>query len=71
MCRQTKIRILEVAVMTVVKYGSEVLVLRKADEALLDVFQRNCLRVVLGTWLTDRISKGIKFVLQSRFLGLQ
>ena len=35
---QTKIRILEATVMTVVKYGSEAWVLRKADEDLLDVF---------------------------------
>ena len=42
--------------MTVVKYGSEAWVLRNADENLLDVFQRNCLRIVLGTRLTDRIS---------------
>ena len=42
--------------MTVVKYGSEAWALRKADENLLDVFQRNCLRIVLGTRLTDRIS---------------
>ena len=53
---QTKIRILEATVMTVVKYGSEAWTLRKADENLLDVFQRNCLRIVLGTRLTDRIS---------------
>ena len=37
--------------MTVVKYGSEEWVLRKADENLLGVF-----RIVLGTRLTDRIS---------------
>ena len=55
-CLQTKIRILEATVMTVVKYSSEAWALRKADENLLDVFQRNCLRIVLGTWLTDRIS---------------
>ena len=42
--------------MTVAKYGSEALALRKADEDLLDVFQWNCLRIVLGTRLTDRIS---------------
>ena len=42
--------------MTVVKYGSEAWALRKADENLLHVFQRNCLRIVLGTRLTDRIS---------------
>ena len=42
--------------MTLVKYGSEAWALRKADENLLDVFQRNCLRIVLGTRLTDRIS---------------
>ena len=53
---QTKIRILEATVMTVVKYGSEAWTLRKADGNLLDVFQRNCLRIVLGTRLTDRIS---------------
>ena len=41
--------------MTVVKYGSEAWALRKADENLLDL-QRNCLRIVLGTRLTDYIS---------------
>ena len=49
-------RILEATVMTVVKHGSEAWVLGKADEDLLDVFQRNCMRVVMGTRLTDRIS---------------
>ena len=29
---------------------------RKADEDLLDIFQRNCLQIVLGTRLTDCIS---------------
>ena len=53
---QIKIRILETTVMTVVKYGSEPWALRKADENLQDVFQRYCLRIVLGTRLTDRIS---------------
>ena len=53
---QTKIRVLEATVMTVVKYGSETWALQKADENLLDVFQRNCLRIFLGTRLTDRIS---------------
>ena len=42
--------------MTVVEYGSEAWALRKVDESLLDVFQRNCLHIVLGTLLTDRIS---------------
>ncbi|XP_065564239.1 uncharacterized protein LOC136029664 [Artemia franciscana] len=42
--------------MTVVRYGCEVWVLRKTDEALLDVFQRNCIRIDLGTWLTNCIS---------------
>jgi len=42
--------------MTVVKYGSEAWVLRKKDENSLDIFQRNCLRIVLGTRLTDRIT---------------
>ena len=27
----------------------------KADENLLNVFQRNYLRIVLGIWLTDRV----------------
>ena len=53
---QTKIKILETTVMTVVKFSSEAWALRKVDEDLLDVFQRNCLRIVLGTRLTDRIS---------------
>ena len=41
--------------MTVVKYSSEAWAFWKADEYLLDVFQRNCLRIFLGTRLTDRI----------------
>ena len=53
---QTNIRMLEATVMTVVKYGSEAWALRKVDENLLDVFHRNCLRIVLGIQLTDRIS---------------
>ena len=53
---QTNIIILEGTVMTVVKYGSETRALQKVDEDLLDVFQRNCLRIVLGTRLTNRIS---------------
>ena len=53
---QTKIRILKATLMTVVKYGSEAWALRKTDEDLLDVFRTNCLRTVLGTRLTDRIS---------------
>ena len=40
--------------MTVVKYASEAWALQKTDEDLLDVFQRNCLGIVLGTRLTDR-----------------
>ena len=42
--------------MTVVKYSSEAWVLQKADEDLLDVFQRNCLQIALGIRLTDHIS---------------
>ena len=49
------IRILEVTVMTVVKYGSESRAFREAED-LLDIFQRNCLRIVPGTRLTNRIS---------------
>ena len=46
---QTKTKILEVILMKVVKYGSEICTLRKAEKYLLDVFQRNCLQIVLGT----------------------
>ena len=53
---RTKIIILNVIVMTVVKYGSEVWALRKTEEDLLFVFKRNCLRIVLGTRLANRIS---------------
>ena len=45
---QTKIRILEPTVMTMVKCGPESLALRKADGNLLGVFQRNC-----SGYLTD------------------
>ena len=47
--------------MTVVKYGFEAWALRKAEENLLGVFQRNCLRIVLGTRLTDRISNSMLY----------
>ena len=53
----TKIRILAATVMTVIKYGLEAWAHPKADEDLLDVFPRDCLRIVLGIRLTDRISK--------------
>jgi len=46
---QTKTRILEVTVMTVVKYGSEAWGFRKTDKDWLNVLERNCLRIVLGT----------------------
>ena len=42
--------------MTVVKFDLEALALRKADGDLLDVSHRDCLRIVLGIRLTDRIS---------------
>jgi len=54
---QTIVRILEATVMKVVKYGSEERALQKADEDLLDVFQRNCLRIVLGQESIDQESK--------------
>jgi hypothetical protein len=41
--------------MTMVKYGFEASALRKAGEDLLDVFQKKCLQIILGTRLTDRI----------------
>ena len=47
---------LEATVVTGVKYGSEAWVFRKADEDLLDVFQRNYLRIVRVTRLTYIIS---------------
>ncbi|XP_065564247.1 uncharacterized protein LOC136029671 [Artemia franciscana] len=53
---RTKNRILEATVMTVVKCGSEACAFRKTDKDLLDVFYTNCLRIVLGNRLTDRIS---------------
>ena len=53
---QTKIRTWKATVTTTVKHGSEAWVLQKADEDLLDVFPRNCLRIFLGTQMTDRIS---------------
>ena len=43
--------------MIVVKHGSEACALQKADENLLDVSQRNCLRIVLDTRMTNRILK--------------
>ena len=53
---QTKIRILEATLLTVVKFGSEAWALRKADEHWLDVCQRNFIRIFLGSRLTDYIS---------------
>ena len=58
---QTKIRILDATVMTVVKYNSETLLLQKADEDLLDVLQRNCLRIFPGTQLIDRVSNSRRY----------
>ena len=44
--------------MTVVKYGSIAWVLQNRDKfPEEDVFQRNCLRIVLPTRLMDHISK--------------
>ena len=51
-----KYRTLKATVTTMVKYGSEEWTLRKTEEDLLDVFQRNCLQILLGTRLTGRIS---------------
>ena len=39
--------------MTRVKYGSQMSMLRKADEGLLNIFQRNCLRIVLDIRLNN------------------
>ena len=47
---------MEATVTTMVKYGSEAWLLRKTDEDLLEVFQSNCLWIVLGTRLSDGIS---------------
>ena len=49
-----------------VKYGSEAWALQKADKDLLDIFQRNRLCIVLGTWLTDCISKFRSEIFQKR-----
>ena len=53
---QTKIRILKATGTAVAKYGSEAWALRKVDEDLLYVFQRNCLRIVLDNRLTCSVS---------------
>ena len=42
---EIRIGVLEATVIAVVKFGSEVYALRKTVEDLLDVFQRNCLRI--------------------------
>jgi len=42
--------------MTVVKCCSGIWVLQKVDENWLDIFQRHCLRIVLGTRLNNGIS---------------
>jgi len=55
---QTRIGVLEATVITVVKYSSRIWELQETEEDLLDVFQRNCLRIVLGTRLTDRALNG-------------
>ena len=57
---QTKIEISEGTVVTVAIYGSEAWALRKMDEDLLYVFQRNCPRIDLRTRLTNRISKAVQ-----------
>ena len=49
-------RVLEAVLMIAVQNSSETCVLRKPEEDLLNVLQRNCLRVVLRARLTDRIS---------------
>ena len=53
---ETKIRILVVTVMAAVELYFEAKKLRKIDEDLLDVFQRNCLRIVFGNWLTGGVT---------------
>ena len=53
--QQTKTRIMEATVMRVAKYGSEAWQFQKADEDLLDFFQRKFLWTVLFTRLIDRI----------------
>ena len=45
----------EAILITVIKYGSEAWPLRRTEEEWLNVFQRNCLQIVLGTRLTDGI----------------
>jgi len=40
-----------------VNYGFELLAFPKTEADFLDVFQRSCLRIVLGIHLTDRIFK--------------
>ena len=69
---QIKVTILEATVNTAVKHGSEAWALQRADEDLLDVFQGNCLWIVLVTRLTDHISNSKLYEKcgSIRFLGL-
>lgn len=53
---RTKLRIFEATVISVVRYGSETWALRRKEEDILDVFQRNCLRTILGIRRRDNVS---------------
>jgi len=52
---------LEVIINSEVKYGSETCLLQKIEGDFLNIFQRNCLEIVLGFHLTDRVSNNKLF----------
>jgi len=51
---RTKTRMLQALIMTVIKNSSEKLEIQKTEKDLLDTFQRNRLRIVLGTRYSRR-----------------
>jgi hypothetical protein len=53
---RTKIRIVEPTVMIMVKLCSETGALQKAEDDILNFSEKNCLKIVLGTRLTDCMS---------------
>ena len=54
---QTLTRILEATVVKVVKHDSKTWVLWNTEENLLDVFKKNCLRIILGAHLPNHYIK--------------
>ena len=50
---RAKIRVLQAVVMKEIKHRSESMNALKDSGGFLDVFRRNCLKIILGTHLTD------------------